>query len=252
MKPGRTGFRLALAAATLSAAACDHMPGRPGPGSEVSRPGDVLDFDVLYSHNCAGCHGAGGKGGAAVALNDPVYLAYAPDEAIRRATANGVPGTPMPPFADSAGGMLTGRQIDALVAGMRQRWARPGALAGEAPPPYRSDAAGDASRGDAAYRVFCASCHGPDGSGGKAHSIVDSSYLALASDQGLRTTVVVGVPSIVADGKPAAPDWRGDVPGRPMTGDEVSDVVAWLAAHRTRRPAASEAGASNPAMGVSP
>jgi hypothetical protein len=46
------------------------------------------------------------------------------------------------------------------------------------------------------------------------------------SDQSLRTTVIAGRPDL------GAPDWRGNVTGRPMTPQEVSDVVAWLAARR--------------------
>jgi cytochrome c oxidase cbb3-type subunit III len=30
-----------------------------------------------------------------------------------------------------------------------------------------------------------------------------------------------------------APDWRGDVPGRPLSDADVTDVVAWLAAQRS-------------------
>jgi cytochrome c oxidase cbb3-type subunit 3 len=30
-----------------------------------------------------------------------------------------------------------------------------------------------------------------------------------------------------------APDWRGDLPGKPLSDDDVTDVVAWLAAQRT-------------------
>ena len=33
-----------------------------------------------------------------------------------------------------------------------------------------------------------------------------------------------------------APDWRGYVPGRPMSDQEVSDVVAWLASQRVPTP----------------
>ena len=62
-------------------------------------PNEVADFTVLYATNCAGCHGANGSGGAAIGLGDPVYLAVADDTTIRRVTANGVPGTAMPPFA---------------------------------------------------------------------------------------------------------------------------------------------------------
>jgi hypothetical protein len=28
------------------------------------------------------------------------------------------------------------------------------------------------------------------------------------------------------------PDWRGNIPGRAMTAQDISDVVAWLASHR--------------------
>jgi hypothetical protein len=31
-----------------------------------------------------------------------------------------------------------------------------------------------------------------------------------------------------------APDWRDDVPGKPMSQQEISDVVAWLAAQRPK------------------
>jgi mono/diheme cytochrome c family protein len=240
MSAWQSGSALAIAAAAFVAGGCGSLPGHPGQDPEVLRPTEILDFDVLYSRNCAGCHGAGGKGGAAVPLSDPVYLAYAGDTDIRRTITQGVHGTPMQAFAISGGGILTDRQVDALVTGFRQRWAKPGALGDVKPPPYQPRPTGEASRGEAAYRTFCASCHGPDGTGAKAHSIVDASYLALVSDQGLRTTVVVGVPGIVENGKPAAPDWRDDVPGRPMTDREVSDVVAWLAAHRGAHPGKEE------------
>jgi hypothetical protein len=59
---------------------------------------------------------------------------------------------------------------------------------------------------------------------------VDGSYLGLVSNQGLRTTIIVGRPEL------GAPDWRGDVPGKAMSPGDVSDVVAWLAAQRPQFP----------------
>jgi mono/diheme cytochrome c family protein len=160
-----------------------------------------------------------------------VYLAIADDATIRRVTADGVPGTAMPAFAQHSGGMLTDDQINAIVGGIRSRWAKPGALPGADAPPYAAQAPGDPKRGAAVYGIYCSSCHGADGRGGKrASSIVDGSYLALVSDQGLRTTVIVGRPEL------GAPDWRGDVPGKPMSPEDVSDVVAWLAALRPQFP----------------
>jgi cytochrome c oxidase cbb3-type subunit 3 len=32
------------------------------------------------------------------------------------------------------------------------------------------------------------------------------------------------------------PDWRENVPGRPMSPQEISDVVAWIASHRDNVP----------------
>ena len=229
MSGGDLWSRIAAVAGALALVSCD-LPGRPGPEPEVLRPEQVLDFATLYSQNCAGCHGEEGRGGAAVSLADPVYLAYADDAAVRRVTANGVAHTLMPAFARSAGGMLTDQQIDVLVRGIRA-WAGGSAPGGLKPPAYTAAGPGDATRGAAAYQTFCARCHGPDGKGGSGgHSIVDGSFLALISDQGLRTAVVTGVPGL------DAPDWRNDVPGRPMTEEEVTDVVAWLASQRTQFP----------------
>src|SRR5262245_13863584 len=125
-------FHLSLAfaeiLALLSLVGCNSLPGRPGPGAEGVRHEEALDFTTLHKHNCSGCHGAEGKGGAALALADPVYLALVDDATFRRVTVNGVPGTSMPAFARSAGGTLTDRQIDVLVRESRARWAKPDAL----------------------------------------------------------------------------------------------------------------------------
>jgi mono/diheme cytochrome c family protein len=194
-------------------------------------PADVADFSRLYAKNCSGCHGADGWGGASTDLRDPVYLAIADDATIRRITAQGVPGTAMPAFAQQAGGELTDAQIGILVSGMRSRWGKPGILAQANPPPYAAASPGDPKRGEAVFRGFCSSCHGVNGRGGqRAGSVVDGAYLALVSDQHLRTTVIVGLPSL------HAPDWRSDVPGKPLSDAEVTDVVAWLASQRPARP----------------
>ncbi len=210
---------------------CASSPGRPAAGDVPVNPSEITNFNVLYGQNCAGCHGENGKGGAAISLADPVYLAIADDAVVRRATADGIVGTSMPAFAQSAGGMLTDKQIDALVSGIRERWSQPDVSRGTIPPPYSSSAPGDPARGSEAYAKYCSSCHGAGGRGGpKASAIVDGSFLALVDDQELRTIVIVGRSEL------GAPDWRSDVPGQPMSGQDVSDVVAWLAAQRSKFP----------------
>src|SRR5712672_3576886 len=168
---------VAAMVAILVSTSCSGSPGRPKSNSEITAPNQVIDFNLLYDQNCAGCHGASGTGGAAIALANPVFLAIADDNVIRRTAATGVPGTPMPAFAQAAGGMLTDKQIDTLVSGIRS-WAKPDALGDQTPPPYVAQAPGDPQRGASVYRTYCASCHGVDGlGGGKASSIVDGSYL---------------------------------------------------------------------------
>jgi cytochrome c oxidase cbb3-type subunit 3 len=182
---------------------------------------------ALYETNCAGCHGADGRGGAARGLADSVYLRIADETAMKRVTADGVPGTAMPAFAKQSGGALSDEQIDAIIRDIRSGGTGAETTSDLNPPPYSTSTLGDPSRGANVYATFCSSCHGPDGRGGsRASSIVDASYLSLVSDQGLRTTVIAGRPDL------GAPDWRGNVPGRPMSPEEVSDVVAWLAAQR--------------------
>jgi cytochrome c oxidase cbb3-type subunit 3 len=217
-------------AATL-ASGCGAPHGQPNKGSEVPAPKEVLAFGTLFAENCGGCHGADGRGGAAIALANPVYLAIADDSAIRKVIANGVRGTAMPAFAESAGGFLTDAQLDVITTEIRSRWSKQGFLDAAAAPSYAPKSAGDAHRGEAAYKTYCESCHGHGGGGGrKASAITDDSFLALVSDQGLRTIVIAGRPEL------GAPDWRGNVPGKPMSDQEVTDVVAWLASRRAQNP----------------
>ena len=150
---------------------------------------------------------------------------------MRKTIANGVRGTSMPAFAQSAGGTLTDKQIDEITSEVRSHWGRPGILDGAKPPSYRAKASGDVERGEASYRTYCSTCHGPEGQGGaKGSAITNDSFLALVSDQGLRTMIIVGRPELWA------PDWRGNTKGKPMSEQEISDVVAWLASHRVPSP----------------
>jgi len=237
---------ICLALGALLFCGCDFSHGRPAKDSETLAPDEIVDFKTLYAENCAGCHGAEGRGGAAIALGDPVYLAVAAEAAMRKAIAGGVRGTSMPAFAQSAGGMLTDKQIDVITTQIRSRWGRPGILDGVETPSYTAKSAGDTGRGEIAYKTYCESCHGAEGRGGqKGSAITDGAFLALVSDQGLRTVVVTGRPEL------NAPDWRGNVPGKPMAEQEVTDVVAWLASKRVRNPGQPYPAAQNtPAPGA--
>ena len=234
---------LALSGACLAFVGCDHIHGRPGPGPEVVRPDEVLAFPTLYKQNCAACHGEDGKNGAAISLANPVYLALAGEETMQHAIEKGVPGKLMPAFAKSSGGMLTDRQVSVIAHGLVQQWGTPDILAGQNPPPYLATLTGNAARGQQAFSTFCARCHGATGEGAKGEgnsgdaktasvgvgSIVETSYLALISDQSLRSITIAGRPD------EGMPDWRGDA-SQPLTDQQTTDIVAWLASKRSADP----------------
>jgi cytochrome c oxidase cbb3-type subunit III len=251
------GFRLALAIASLAgmtfeylpnsrdttlltlvililAMGCDRLPGKPTPEDRWKAATEVTDFSQLYALNCSGCHGADGRLGAARPLNDSLYLALVSNDTLRQMIAQGVPGTAAPAFAQQIGGPLTDKQIDILIEGMRSRWGKAENFKNVALPPYglqdagaKGSGPGDPQRGAAAYQKYCAQCHGKDGNGGpKGGSVINPAYLALVSDQALRTAVIVGRSDL------GMPDWRANISGQPMSPQEISDVVAWLASHR--------------------
>lgn len=206
--------------AVLAVSSCE-APGRRAAEARAIRPGEVANFGELFSKNCSGCHGKDGQGSLTVGIGRPVYLAIASDATIRRTIEEGRPGTPMAAFAQRAGGMLADAQIEILVRGIRN-WATPGSSNPENLPPYASTQSGDAARGRNVFAQDCSSCHGRDGRGARA--IADSSYLALVTDQHLRTVMIVGMPNL------GMPDWRSHL--KPLTDADVADLVAWLSSQR--------------------
>ncbi len=223
------GSLLAIIGVSFALSACDR--GRDlfaaPPFENVVDPRTILGFEYLYGTNCAGCHGAKGEGGPAVGLASPRYLSIVSDSALRGAIALGRRGTAMPAFAQSAGGMLSDAQVDALVAGVRA-WAPKGEKQGPLASVCDRPSSGDARRGARAFGDACGSCHGVDGRGSKGvGSIVDESFLALVSDSSLCATYVAGRPDL---GCPGAPSIGASRP----TAEDVTDGVAWIATHRKK------------------
>jgi len=220
-----------VALSLLMLAACSTLNREPRTDPEPVAPSQVSDFGTLYAQNCAGCHGAEGGGGASFALANPVYLAIVDETTMHNIVANGVRGTSMPAFTQRAGGMLTEQQIAVITSGIFSRWGHKEVIDGANPPSYAAKAAGNVDHGQLVFGTYCASCHGSEGRGTrKGSAITNDSFLALVSDQGLRTIVIAGRPEL------GAPDWRRNIPGHPMTDQEITDVVAWLASRRAQNP----------------
>jgi cytochrome c oxidase cbb3-type subunit III len=213
------------------------LPGKPKLAAKPIAADKVVDFNVLYSQNCAGCHGADGRLGPAPPLNDAIFLAIVPDRVLASVIANGRPGTPMPAFAKGSGGPLTNVQIEALAVGIKPRWSVPEKSHDRAPPYIAASRAaiGNKAQGARVFVSACAPCHGPLGEGGEADkggagAICNPVFLALISDQALRRYAITGRPDL---GMPSYADKTGRSENyQPMTSEAIEDLVAFLASWR--------------------
>jgi mono/diheme cytochrome c family protein len=225
-----------------------------------------MAFDALYSQNCAGCHGAGGKLGPAPPLNDPLFRAIVPVETVEQVVAAGRPGTLMPAFSSEHGGPLTPAQVAVLVNevkgipyrvrddkpdgissamevlrdpdGVTPAWGSPDP-APEGAPPYLAPKVGAGpSAGRDMFLTACASCHGDNGQaapkdGRPALAIHDPAFLNLISDQALRRIVITGRPDL------GMPDYAHRAK-EALTAADVTNLVALLS--RWRRETSIEGG----------
>jgi mono/diheme cytochrome c family protein len=208
----------AVCASLLYLTACGKPEERP------ILPADITDFSTLFRDNCEACHGINGKNGPGRPLNDALYLALIPKDTLQRTIENGVPGTAMPPWARSQGGPLYPKQVSALVNGIEQNWAKPVNLKGTTLPPYSAEnKTGDAAHGKRLFVRDCFMCHGQ---GAKVGPVTDPSFLALVSNQGLRTSIIIGRPDL------GMPDWRFLNLGHALSDQDVADIVAYLASLR--------------------
>lgn len=227
--PG-TAHRLASAGTVslfvLMAMGCD-PPGKPGPPEIVNKE-KIMDFAELYGDNCAGCHSADGKSGPGRPLNNALYLSIIPRDTLRNTIYYGRPGTAMPAWAISQGGPLTDKQVDGLVDGIEQNWAKPmNAPAAAGLPSYAATGAGDPANGKKLFGRACFMCHGK---GAPIGPVTDPSYLALVSDQLLRTAIIEGWPTL------GMPDYRTVNLGHALSDENITDVVSYLSSLRPTGP----------------
>ena len=82
-------------------------------------PGDPEQGSVLFTQNCAGCHGPAGLHGIAPELANPTFQQSANDVFIVSTIRNGRRGTAMPAFQRPGAAGLTDREISDLLAYIR-------------------------------------------------------------------------------------------------------------------------------------
>lgn len=236
----------------------DEFPGKPKPADRPLPQNEITDFATLFAQNCTGCHGQDGTQGPAPPLNDTLFLSLIPDDALLSVIRDGRPGTPMPAFAVEQGGTLTAEQIEIIAKGVKTELPTAESDEGQitvadasSTPPYLLPSNSlqlQASVSDQAAALFeraCAECHGPNGAGGETGyasggAINNAAFLALISDQALRRIIITGRHDL---GMPnfAQTDGRPD-DFKPLTSEEIDELVALLAAWRRGDAGTNDAG----------
>jgi len=214
-----------LLAGVALIAACGEVPLNKA-GRDDAAAAVPPTWSALYATHCAGCHGADGTLGPARPMRDAAYLATVPRNRLIEVVAAGQ-GVLMPALAQSKGGAVPDADLVRLVDGMLAEWGKSGKALAVA----WSGPLGDASRGATTYATFCQTCHGAaDGrTPGTRGSVSDPNYLRLVSDQALRSAILFGRADL---GGTCNGPYPGQATNRALRADEVSDVVAFLAARR--------------------
>ena len=181
--------------------------------------GNPTEGEILFGTYCTACHGPKGEGYVAgvpgTAIGFPDFLATASDDYILQTLKLGRMGTPMQPFIGARGlANLSENDAHNIIAFMRtlgklevQEIGEPGL-------------GGDPKAGAQHFAINCVACHQEGGIGkvGFAPSIRNPDFLAIASDDFIRRTIMVGRAS-------TAMVPRADLPTK-----VIDDIIAYLRA----------------------
>lgn len=174
--------------------------------------------DVLYNRFCVQCHGEGSYGAwdpffhkFMPAVRGPGLRSVADRDYLRAALEKGRPGTLMPAWGKSGGG-LTSEQLDSLV-----NFLAPGTAKVRNPssvPPRR----GEPRRGAELFGQLCAGCHGKNQ---LAPALGNAVFQSTASDEFIVRTIRRGRPDTAM---PAFQHEGADS----LTDDEIEHLLAFL------------------------
>ncbi len=192
---------------------------------------ETLTPQISFSKFCIGCHGEDGRLGPAPILNDPIFAAIIPQDIFFDTVANGRFGHLMPAWSEEKGGTMNKEQIEQLTHAIRQWWGKPGMDTASIPSyavttTQGGGVPGDPSAGRTKFEHICGRCHGRDGRGKDAGALRSPAFLALASHQLIRRTMIIGRPDL------GMPDYRAlgamSPSHQPLTSQDISDILAYI------------------------
>ena len=178
--------------------------------------------ELLYTDNCAICHGHEGTGGVGIPLGLKAFLEQASDEYLHRTIRVGRPGRIMPPFY-----RLSEHDIDSIISYIRS-WKKT-----TIPEWDGTRIKGNARAGKQLFSKHCVSCHGEYGRGGKGTGMMFSrprdlpiappalnnqGFLNSASDQMIKRIIKQGRKQTAM---PAASQFN-------LTDDGINNLVSYI------------------------
>ena len=152
---------------------------------------------ILFTENCADCHGKTGKGGLGLPLNLQSFLVIADKGYLVRSMIYGRETRGMPSFKDE----LTPAQMQSVALFIKSWQYQPSLRLPE------GKVTGDATDGAKLFRGICAGCHGLDGKGGPeaggghvigavsgigGPTLADKGFLNSATDAYIKATLMNG------------------------------------------------------------
>jgi cytochrome c oxidase cbb3-type subunit 3 len=204
--------------------------------------GSDLEFGAkLYADNCAVCHGTDGQGRIGVRLAKD-WPSIRPDQQIRTVIENGIQGSVMPAWGQSAGGPLSEIEIQALVDYILN-WETGGPpVIHPMPTPIPHPAltpppgvTGDPNQGALLFDQNCVVCHGPNGQG-RIGAVLVKNWPSIRPDLSIKNTIRNGIQGSVM------PAWS-QANGGPLSEAQINDLVAFILAKSSTVEAETSEGA---------
>ncbi len=239
-------------------------------GSEVeaveeylARQSDVAprDEETAWAEICARCHGLDGRGRTAAApylarrprdLSNEQFYRGASAERLSEALTNGVPGTPMAPWASAIPAFRGRRVVTFLGRKLHGGKIAPAPRLPVPPRPPETDPT-DTRTAEHLFEVECSQCHGPNGWGDgvealglrpRPRDLTNGAFIQSLSDHRMYRSITYGVPGSKMPGHLAGYStgvmWEmttkvRTLAGEPLAGVYPEDHWPWQRHSRRRR-----------------